>query len=275
MTHQTLERPAGAPRKERGLGYALLGGLGVTLLALLVGGALLAWLLAAQSDTGPPDLLPADTQLYIGLPPILSDVPEPARVAGVLNESLGISDSAALIDGVEGRLGVDIRDDVVTWLGSQMAVAVRGLDPQAIQGPDIDQRLLESADVLILLGSRNDPQATIFLNKHLEVRRNRGDRVAEIQAGDTTVYVSEGAPPSPLAAVALIDHNLVFANRADILVEMANNVRAADRLASLPAFEAFREELTPRDSSGLYTDGTPAAEAARSALREVILSLGE
>lgn len=274
MTQQTLERPAGAPRKERGLGYAIIGGLGVTLLAVLIGGGLLAALMLARSDVAPADLLPADTQLYLGLPPILSDVPEPARVAAVLNQGLGISDAGALVDGAAAKLGVDLRDDVVTWLGSQMALAVRGLDQQAIQGPDPALSLLENADVLIFLGSRNDPQAEIFLDKHLEVRRNRGDRVAEIQAGDTTVYVSEGVAPTPLAAVALIDHNIVFANRAEILVEMASR-SGEGRLAEVPAFAAFREQLTPRDSSGLYTDGSPAAEAARAALREVILALGE
>jgi len=274
MAQHTLPTPANAPRRERGLGYAIAGGLGVTLLAAAVGGLLLVWLIAARGDTTPSDMLPADTQLFLGLPPIIADVPEPDRVAAVLQEGLGIPDPAALTGGVEGRLGLTVRDDVASWLGSQLAVAVRGLDPQAIQGSDPGARLLESADVTIFLGSRNDPQARIFLNKQIEVRRNRGERVAEIQAGDTTVYVSEGIAPSPLAAVALIDHHIVFANRADVLVDMASRANDEGRLSGVPAFATFREQLNLRDSSALYTDGTPAADVARSALREVILALG-
>ena len=68
--------------------------------------------------------------------------------------------------------------------------------------------------------------------------------------------------------------DIVFGNRADALVAMANRA-AGESLADVPGFAAFRERLTPRDSSGLYSDGSPAAEAARSALREVILALGE
>lgn len=275
MAEQMMRAPAAAPRRDRGLGYALIGGLGVTLITFLIGGALQAWLIIAQSDTIPADLLAADTQLYVGLAPIISDVPEPARVAAALRENLGISDPAALAGGVEGRLGLELRENVLTWLGSEMALAVRGLDDQAIGGEDPGARLLESADVLIILASRNDPQAQVFLEKHLEIRRNRGEQVKELPAGDTVVYVSEGGSPTVMAAMALIEHHIVFGNRADALVAMANRVAGGESLADVPSFAAFREQLTPDNSNGFYSDGSAAAAAARSALREVILKLGE
>ena len=38
-----------------------------------------------------------------------------------------------------------------------------------------------------------------------------------------------------------------------------------------PSFAQFQEELTPRRAGAVFTDGTPAAETARAALRELLM----
>ncbi|NJN18398.1 MAG: DUF3352 domain-containing protein [Oscillochloris sp.] len=274
MSEQTLtQSQPPATRRERGLGYAVAGGLGITLLAVTIGGILIVWFYAAQSRIAPPEILPADTQLYATIAPTLGDLPEAQRVAGALRENFAIQDIDAIENGVEGLLGVQIEQDVITWLGSGIAVSVNNFNPP--QSVDPAEALLRDGDLLIFLTSRNDPQAEAFLEKHRAARESRGERIAAISAGETTVYVQEGGEPSPITAFALIDHHIIFANRAELLVNLAiSPIEHADSLAAVPSFATFSENLSPSVSGGLYTDGAAEAEAARSALRTILADLG-
>lgn len=263
-----------SPPRERGLGYALIGGALITLASIAVGGVLIAWFLLSQQGVGPAGLLPQETQLYVALAPTLGDMPEPERIATALRENFAISDADMLKSAVASLLGVDIESDVITWLGSELVVAVHGLDPSALSGAGQGAQLLGSADVLFIIGSRNDPQAAAFLTKHLAFRRDRGDQITEAQVGAVTIYSQAGGAPSPIAAVALIEHHIVFANRPEAIRAMVDRLSQGDSLADLPAFAAFSEQLTPRTASGIYDDGSPAAAVARSALRDLLLNLG-
>ena len=40
-----------------------------------------------------------------------------------------------------------------------------------------------------------------------------------------------------------------------------------------PGFAQFQESLTPRRAGAVFTDGSPTAEAARAALRELLEGL--
>lgn len=269
MSTKTLPAP-----RERGLGYALAGGALITLASVAVGGVLIAWFLLSQQGVGPAELLAPDTQLYVALAPTLGDMPEPERIATALRENFAITDQEALKSAVASLLGVDIDSDVITWLGSELVVAVRGLDPGALSGDGQGAQLLGSADVLFIISSRNDPQATAFLTKHLAFRRDRGDQIVEAPAGAVTIYSQAGGAPSPIAAVALVEHHIVFANRPEAIRAMVDQLGRGDSLADLPAFAAFSERLSPRTASGLYDDGSPAADVARSAIRDLLLGLG-
>ncbi len=257
--------------RERGLGYAFIGGLAITLIAAVLGALFIYWFTTVQRGPAPAELLPADVQLYASLSPTLSDIPEQPRIERALSEVFGLTMPADAATNVAAVLGVKLDSDVITWIGSDIAVVVRDFTPVT---NDVAADLVENGEVLVFLASRNDPLAKIFLDKYLDVRRNRGETFTEQRAGDTTIYVGEIT--SPLRAVGLIEHYLVFSNRPEALLDLAAGPDRPDRLASVPAFQQFRETIATVRSGALYTDGSPAAEAARSAVRTWLVKvLGE
>lgn len=257
--------------RERGLGYAFIGGLAITLIAALLGALFIYWFTTIQRGPAPAELLPADVQLYASLSPTLSDVPEQPRIERALSEVFGLTMPADAAANVAAVLGVKLDSDVITWIGSDIAVVVRNFTPVT---RDVTADLISNGDVLIFLASRNDPLAKIFLDKYLEVRRNRGETFTEQRAGDATIYIGEIA--SPLRAVGLIEHYIVFSNRPEALLELTGGPDRPNRLASVPEFQQFRESIAVVRSGALYTDGSPAAEAARAAVRTWLVKvLGE
>jgi hypothetical protein len=271
--HSNIAQPQPQhPPRERGLGYAVLGGLSITLVAALAGAIFIVWFYTVQRGPTPPELLPAETQLYVTLAPTVSDVIEAAPLEAALREQIGISNPQALGEAVQGLLGVRFSDDVVTWMRSEAAVAVWGVDPATTSDGNA---LLRDGNVVFLLASRNDPAATRFLEKHLTVREARGEQLAQIAVGDVTVHYTADAAPSPITAVALIEHHIMFANRPELLVAIAEQrTSGTDQLASVPAFASFSSSLGPRQPAATYGNGTASATTARDALRDLLTQLG-
>lgn len=271
MTTQTVQ---GRAPRERGLWYGVLGGAAITLVSVLIGGALFTWLLLAASGPSAPELLPADTQLYAALAPNVGGVVEVEQLRQALREGFGVAEPAALLGPIERLLGVPLEGNVGTWLGSEIAVAVRGFDPAGVAGGDAAAALLRDSEVLFLFGSKNDPQAAGFLEQLRAAREAAGAQVITVERGEVTLYAVQGGPPSPVAAFALIDHYLVFSNSLAALEAMAAAGDAeAATLSSAAGFAQFQATLTPRRPSAVFTDGTPAAESARAALRELLRGL--
>lgn len=272
MSSQTATGPAA---RQRGLGYAFGGALALTLGAAVIGGILFAWLLIAARGPSAPQLLPADTQLYAATVPNVAGVVELEQLRDALRQGFGVADPAALLAPIERTLAVSLRSDVVTWLGSEVIVSVRGAEPASLQGDDPAKALLDGGELLFIIGSKNDPQAEAFLAKHVAARRESGATIEERVVDEVTIYVEQGAPPSPITAVALIDHYVVFGNNAAALEAMARADADGPSLAALPAFEAYQEQARIGESVAVYTDGTPGAELIRAAVRELLNDLAE
>jgi hypothetical protein len=271
MSNPTLTNAPAAPRRERGLGYALMGGLGITLAAVLLGAAYWFWLYSLQRSASPAELLPADTELYVTLAPSLGDMPEGTQVANVLRDQIGVGDPQQVLERATRLLGVDYNSNLLTWIGSTMVVCVRGLGGQ---GEGTAKRLLREGEVVFLIGSRNDPQAEAFIEKHLAARAARGDKIAKISVGNQTVYVQDGGAPSPITAFALFEHYIIFSNRPEAIKAMIGRLgNAGDSLSALPGFAQFSDGLTQRVPGGLYSSGGAAPQVELAALRELLLNL--
>lgn len=271
---QTLHgAPAAAPR-ERGLGYALAGGLGITLLAVLLGAAYWLWFYTAQRGASPPELLPADTQLYITTTQSsFNDTPDLEQLATALRNEAGLQNPDLLAEAAERLSGVDYASNILTWMGSELAVSIRSVSADNIASADPAGSLLANAEIIFFFSSRNDPQAEAFLEKHLAAREARGERIVSRRQGEVTIYEQEGGEPSAISAFALIEHYVVFSNRADALLALASRSSGEGSLSKLPAFAAFHERLSPRTAAATFSDGSPEAEIARSALRQLLESM--
>ncbi|MCS6882300.1 MAG: DUF3352 domain-containing protein [Oscillochloridaceae bacterium] len=260
-----------APR-ERGLGYALAGGLAITAIAVVIGGLLFGWLLLATRGPSAPELLPGDVQLYAATTPNIGGVVEVAQLRSVLQDGLGVPEPAALIAPIETLLGVSVREHIAPWLGSEVAVAVRGADPARLRGADPGASLLEHAEVLFLFASKNDPQALAFLERHRAAREARGETIAALERQGATIYYAEGGASRPIAVFALIHHYVVFSNSLTAVEHLA--VAGGESTATLAHNPAFTRFQARREAAGaIYTDGSPAAEAVRAALRDVLMGL--
>jgi hypothetical protein len=258
----------GAPPRERGLGYAILGGLAITLVAMLIGGSAFALVLLTARGPAPAALLPADTQLYLALTPNVGGVVEVPQLRQKLREELAIIEPDFLLPAVERLAIVPLNaDNLGTWLGSDLGVAVRGVSAATLSGEDSATVLLRDGEVVFFFGSKNDPQAEAFLVKHHAAREAQGESFQVTTYGDITLYTQLDGPPSPLAAFALIEHYVFFSNSPAALIALAEREPTQATLAQQPAFTQ-----TP---AGRFSDGSADAEAARAALRALLLALGE
>jgi hypothetical protein len=255
--------PVAAPSR-RGLKEALIGGLVITLIAVVIGLAFIFWFVRIQSGPRPADLLPADTQVYVALTPTLSNLPETPRITQGLREVFGLTLRDDAPAAVAALFGVTLSTDVESWIGSDLGIAVRGFTPQS--GAPLDE-LLADGEAALFLASRNDPQAELFLAKTLEVRRNRGETISETTINGVTLF--SGRSGSLFSHVALIDHYVVFSNSA-ALIEALITRDASTQLSSSAAYQQHLRATADVRSATYFSDGSPAAEAARAALRELL-----
>lgn len=257
------------PPRERGLGYAFLGGVGITIVAIIIGAIAFAWLLLAARGPTVPELLPADTQLYLAVTPNLGHVLEVAELRQMLSEELAIYEQDALLRGVIDLAVVPLGpDNMGIWLGSELGVAIRGASEAMLASADPGAALLREAEILVFFGSKNDPQAAAFLEQHQAARVARGERLLVEEFGVTTIYSQSNGSPSLISAFALIEHYVFFSNSRDALITLAeqvNNGMQAPSLANQASFSAARP--------GRYDDGSAAAAAARTALSELLRGL--
>lgn len=271
ITHSPTESRPARPQPERGLGYALAGGLAITLFAMLIGGSLFAWLLSMARGPTMSELLPADTQLYAALQPNVGGVVDRIQLRQALRDQLGISQPEMLFPAVERLAVVPLGDgNLGTWLGSELGVAVRGANAANLMVEDPAIALLREGEIFFFFSSKNDPQAANFLEQHRTTREQRGERFTAYERGSATIYVQAVDAASPIAAFGLIEHYVVFSNSPSALLDLAEVSAEGERtLANQPLFAELRS-----GRSGLfYSDGSAAAETARAALRELLMAL--
>jgi hypothetical protein len=257
--------PVSEPSR-RGLKEALIGGLVITVIAAVLGLAFILWFVRVQAGPRPADMLPADTQVYAALTTTLSNLPETPRITQGLREIFGLTLRSDAPAAVAALFGVTLSTDVESWVGSDIGIAVRGFAPQS--GAPLDE-LLADGQVALFLASRNDPQAELFLARALEVRRNRGETVTSTSINDVTVY--SGRAGSLFTHVALVDHYVVFSNSADLINGLITRAAAPEpRLSSSEAYRQHLADTAEVRSATYFSDGSPAAEAARAALRDLL-----
>ncbi|RRR70268.1 MAG: DUF3352 domain-containing protein [Candidatus Viridilinea halotolerans] len=254
------------PPRERGLGYVFLGGLGITLVAIVIGTLAFGWLLLAARGPAVPDMLAADTQLYLALAPNVGHVVDVAQLRQILSQELAITEYDGLLQSVVAQAVVPLGpDNMGIWLGSELGVAIRGAKQETLAGGDLGADLLATSEILIFFSSKNDPQAESFLEEHHAARVALGETFTVETLGDVTIVARSDGPPSPTHAFALIEHYVFFSNRREALVALAERAAQAGEVPVLATQPHFSQA-----AAGRYSDGSADAVAARVALSALL-----
>lgn len=255
--------PPTPPARKFPLVPVLIGS-GVVLLAVLIGGGLLAYNFVFRRPNAIPQLLAADTQVYVAFTPNLSDVPNLDRLRRAFPTENDEPVDQTFNEQLEEQFGVTFESDIAPWLGGEVAFAVRDLPFEAIANPtDFDSSDLPSAtDVLFVLASRNDGAAKAFLDKQRQHREGEGETFASSEVEGVTIYGQEDDEQNPLSAFALVRNHVVFASSPELISAMiSRDPGGEETLERNPRFQAVRAALPESRLAYVYVDSAPIVQA--------------
>ena len=242
------------PRKSRSDLLWVLGILGsVAMLVLLVVGIAyyLGWLSNFMLATRPPEYsaryYPDDTLLYawFTLNPGDGQREQIQTIWEKLSEHTAFLDwREDLEESLQDELDVDLQNDVLTWIGPEVSLAIRDIEP--------DDAELEAA---ITIDVRDHEAAGDFLLEWIEFQEEEyGTDFDRSSKGEFDVWVSEDEiyGLSDQLLIATTDERLLSAiiQRADGDVEKS--------LDQDDYFKAAREALPTRRFTSLYVNGEKA-----------------
>jgi hypothetical protein len=226
-----------------------------------------------QAQRSIPKLLGDDTQVYMAFTPNLSAIPGVQRLQAAYPQLFVDKDTSSIDKPLDELLGVNFKDDVQPWIGTEMAVAVAGVKNLAPQGNALDvspeAQVAEQAKISIILASRDNSKAQAFLDKQRASRGGKGQQFSQSEHSGVTIYEQQNAEHSPLAAFALTQNYVVFASDTATINAIID--RGDSGKATLDENARFKGVLNnlPKSAIGyLYVDGAAASEVLDSAVQE-------
>jgi len=273
--------PTAVPPKKggRGLMIGLIGG-GVALLivAALVVVAVFASGMWFSRPGSIPQLLGADTQFYATITPNLSDLPNIQQLQSAYPDLFIDQDTSASNQELEEALGVSFEADIMPWIGTEMAVAVSGVDLTLVSPTTPDSEMMEAlareAEIAIILTARDDAQAQAFLDKHRAHRESQGQTFDQTNVNGVNIYTQQAADNSPATAFATIPGYVVFANNPAPIEAMAErDPERSDTLASNPRFNTVKDNLPNTAVGYVFVDGMVMQDWAQTAMDEALATM--
>ncbi|NJN17723.1 MAG: DUF3352 domain-containing protein [Oscillochloris sp.] len=277
MSNLPTFAPPAAPRRPALILIILLAVFGVGLIG--AGSVALAWSLINQRANSIPQLLGADTQIYAAITPNLRDLPNIERLRRAFPEAVDYETDPATGDQLRELLGVEMQQDVMPWLGAEVAFAASGLPVAdlAVIGAEFENlNDLEGARLSFILASRDRDAALAFLAKQRAHREAQGEQFVEQQIEAVTIVASQSAERSPISAFALVGEYVVFASDADTIAAIvARDSDGPDTLQASSRFQALQAVL-PEDRMGyVYLDGVLLRDLVEAGGAQAATSLGE
>ena len=147
-----------------------------------------------------------------------------------------------VLDPFEDELGIDFEEDVATWIGPDMAVAVFDIG--------LNNNSVEAAATI---GIRDSDSAAGFLEDWMDYMEDESAAdFEESSAGDFDTWVDENVSQ----AYALSDDLLVFATTEDTLDDLLTRIAGDGRrtLADTDDFQEARAALPDRRFASLYVN---------------------
>ncbi len=267
-------QPMPSKSSNRGMMFALIGA-GVLAVVLIAVGAVALAMTMFQRPSSIPQLLSADTQVYATLTPNLSDIPNVQRLQKAYPELFVDRDSSNADEQLEELLGVTFQQDIAPWIGNEMAFAVSGLEEFDLTNSSLDsdavEQMAEQADIAIILASRDNEQAQAFLDKQRASRTEQGETFNESAHNNVTIYEQQESDNSPIAAFALVQNNVVFANRSSVITAMLDrDPNGADTLQSSARFTTVKDNLPDTAVGYVYIDGQPLSQFSRASITSAL-----
>ncbi len=241
--------PSPAPPARRGRGWLYAGIGAILVIAIGAGFFFVLGKTLFQGQRAIPRLVGDDTQLYVSFTPNLSAIPGVQRLQAAYPQLFVDKDTTNLDKQLNELLGVNFKDDVQPWIGTEMAVAVSGLKNFA--------------------PTRDQDKAQAFLDKQRAGRGGKGQQFDKSDYKGVTIYEQQNADHSPLAAFAMVHGNVIFASDKATINAMID--RDADGKGTLDDSLRFKGVLNnlPKAAVGyLYIDGVSMSDAFTSAIEE-------
>jgi|GEM_PF-464194 hypothetical protein len=268
--------PPSEPKKGgRGLLYVGIGALLVILIG--AGFAVVLGRTLFQGKRDIPQIVSADTQLYISLTPNLSAVEGVQRLKAAYPKLFIEQDSSSLDEDLKEDLGVTFKEDILPWLGTEMSFVIRGI-PANSQLDDLDDStigdMLDTAEIALILTSRDDAAAKAFLDKQRAHREGLGDSFTTTEAFGRTIYEKTEGEKNPLSAFTQVDGYILFGNNAAALNRiMELHSKGGESLADNPRFKNVLADLPQKAVFYAFMDGVSLnevfSEAVQASLNEM------
>jgi hypothetical protein len=265
------------PKPRRTWLYALIGGLAVLALALAGVGYFFV-LPHFQAQHAIPRMMGADTQIYASLTPNLSAVPGIQRLQAAYPQLFLEQDSASADKQLEETLGVNFKDDIQPWLGTELAIAVSGIKDVALgDGPQDSQaaeQLANQAKITITVAARDRTKAQTFLDKQRDARTAKGQVFDQSSYKNVTIYEQKSADHSPIAAFAIVQSYVVFASDKDAIAAMIDrDASGKDTLEDNPRFKTVLANLSKTAVGYAYADGPALDQVIESAVGQLLKNM--
>ena len=168
-------------------------------------------------------------------------------------------------DDFQDETGIDFQDEVVPWIGPEIAAAIIDFDPPADDTmPDDGLEYWAGFNAAITIGVRNQDAAAEFLLKWREYMERENE--ADFAAGDYRGY-NTWTDDANYQAYALTPDWLVYATDEDTLHNILDRIDGGgnDSLAQSDRFIAARAALPERRFNSGYVDTLRVSELAGDA----------
>ncbi len=247
--------------------------LGITAVLVLVLGAAVGvgayFFIQVQSLSHPPEetakFLPEDTSLYVSmnLRPGADQLMKARDVLGLFRENPRFLEKLDEVYGdIEEETGIDVEEDLLPWLGPEIAVAMPSFEGIA-----------EEPDLIAFIGTTDAAAAESFLRKLLAYGEESGD--VEYEERVVRGYLTFVDPSDEFSPrVALTDDYIVVATGAGTLESTLDRMdsgeeRARASLFDNPGFQEAREAAESPRFGIIYVDPAGIARFGEDIVEEL------
>ena len=240
-------------RDERGVGLLLVL-IVVAVLAVAIAGGLTAYFVLRTETVSEQTakFLPADTQIYysLNLRPGTDQLKKFRDILERFRQHPNFQEQIDdLYDEAEDETGVDLREEVLPWLGPELAVGVIDVVESAIAGAANGL-----PQYVVFVGTRDSEATSVVLEDFLGFLETKEDIKYE---RDTYREFLVWREPNSDERLALTDDYVLFASDMDLMEDTIDRIKTDDSSGSLfesDRFQAARDAIPFARFSMLYID---------------------